>query len=118
MADAWIHPCRTCGACCATFRVSFPNAELDTAWGVVPEPLTEPISPARSAMRGTNQQVPRCVALEGAVGISSTCTIHTVRPAPCRAFAASWEDGTAHDRCDHARARHGLPALTPDDWLV
>jgi Fe-S-cluster containining protein len=110
------HPCRTCGACCATFRVSFYRGDTDASFGVVPDALTEPVTPFLVAMRGTNQTPSRCVALEGDVGRETTCTIHALRPGPCREFAASWEDGTPHDRCDAARARWGLPALEPGDW--
>jgi Fe-S-cluster containining protein len=110
------HPCRTCGACCATFRVSFYGGETDAVYGEVPIDLTEPVTPHRVAMRGTNQIPPRCVALDGPVGGLTTCTIHTIRPSPCREFEAAWEDGTPHDRCDAARARHGLAPLTPQDW--
>lgn len=110
------HPCRTCGACCATFRVSLYRAELDTAWGAVPSALTEDIGPFRVAMRGTTTTPPRCTALEGEVGVHTTCAIHAVRPDACRAFGASWEQGIAEPRCDAARARHGLTPLTPEDW--
>ena len=111
-----VHPCLTCGACCATFRVSFPNAELDSAWGSVPVDLTEPLTPSRSVMRGTAREPVRCEQLVGVIGASTSCRVHPLRPTPCREFAASWEDGTPHDRCDAARARHGLAPLRPSDW--
>lgn len=113
---AWIHPCRPCGACCSTFRVSFPHAELDSVWGEVPTDLTEPLTPSRSAMRGTNCATPRCTALDGAVGGFTTCTIHLTRPTPCREFNAAGEDGVPNERCDAARAKWGLPPLTDADW--
>jgi Fe-S-cluster containining protein len=112
----WVHPCRRCGACCATFRVSFYWAEAGLGEGQVPEALTEQISPTRVAMLGTNRPNPRCVALEGEIGVETTCTIHAVRSTPCRDFEASWESGTHNPRCDAARARHGLAPLQPEDW--
>lgn len=114
MAD-WIHPCLTCGACCATFRVSFYWAEIEGEGGV-PAELTVPVTPFRAAMDGTHRANPRCVALDGQLGASVRCTIHPRRPTPCREFAASYEDGTPHERCDEARARHGLAPLQPSSW--
>ncbi len=111
-------PCLRCGACCAAFRVSFYSGECDDAWGEVPTALTEPITPSRSAMRGTNQASPRCVALLGDVGDRVACSIYGRRPTPCGGFLAAWEDGTHQPRCDEARARYGLPPLTPEDWGV
>jgi Fe-S-cluster containining protein len=111
-----VHPCRTCGACCASFRVSFYWGEGDDAHGVVPEELTVPISPFLRAMAGTERHPPRCVALAGIVGETSTCRIHERRPTPCREFAASWENGEPNPGCDGARRRAGLPALRPADF--
>ncbi len=116
---AWEHPCRRCGACCASFRVSFYWAEAGTQPDQVPEALTLAISPHRAAMRGTERAgTPRCVALDGELGVSTTCTIHPVRPSTCRAFDASFEHGAHEARCDEARARHGLAPLTLNDWDV
>ena len=30
---------------------------------------------------------------------------------------ASYEFGSASAQCDKSRIAHGLPALTPDDWI-
>jgi len=84
--------------------------------GPVPADLAEPVTPFRLAMRGTSQPKPRCIALDGTVGEWTGCMIHTDRPTPCREFGASYEDGVHNPSCDDARARHGLPALTLDDW--
>lgn len=111
LGPAWTHPCRTCGACCASFRVSFYWAEP------VPVQLTQRITPLFVAMKGTAAPPRRCVALDGAIGVDSTCTIYDDRPSPCREFAASMENGEPNDRCDAARARHGLPPLTNRDWI-
>ncbi len=110
------HPCLSCGACCASFRVSFYRGEAVPGPGAVPEELVVPVTPFRVAMRGTDQRPPRCEALEGPLGGPCRCTIYPLRPSPCREFEASWEDGTANPRCDEARARHGLRPLTPEDF--
>lgn len=111
-AAATLSPCLTCGACCATYRVSFYFGEALGDDGV-PDELTTQIGPFRAAMLGTDAPRPRCVALEGEIGRSTRCAIWPRRPTPCREFAASWEDGVHEERCDAARARHGLPPLAP-----
>lgn len=109
------NPCRTCGACCASFRVSFYWGETDAApTGLVPAHLTEAITPHRVAMLGTNQAKPHCIALHGTVGESVTCTIYPLRSSACREFAASWECGVHNPSCDRARAKHGLLPLRRD----
>jgi Fe-S-cluster containining protein len=112
------NPCLDCGACCAHFRISFYWSEADpAAGGVTPPALTTKLAPYRAMMRGTDRQTPRCVALEGEIGSRVRCTIHPLRPSPCRDFAASWTDGTRNERCDRARAAHGLPPLEPPRTL-
>lgn len=64
-------------------------------------------------MRGTDRKPPRCIALEGDIGRSVRCTIYERRASPCRDFQASWVDGQHNERCDRARAAHGLPPLAP-----
>ncbi|TXH68650.1 MAG: YkgJ family cysteine cluster protein [Thiothrix sp.] len=116
MADAHTsaNPCLSCGACCACFRVSFYWGESDAApGGYVPAALTQPISPYRAAMQGTDQPEPRCVALEGQVGSQVLCTIHPKRPSPCREFNASWEKNIFNEACDRARQKYHLAALEP-----
>lgn len=111
------HPCQSCGACCASFRVAFHWSEADAdAGGMTPAALTEPLDPHRVVMRGTYAAPVRCVALAGRVGASVHCTIYPRRPSPCRDLRASWEDGRPSPQCDRARASHGLPALVPADW--
>lgn len=106
------NPCLSCGACCACFRVSFYWGESDTApGGYVPTELTQPISPYRAAMRGTDQAEPRCVALKGQVGIEVSCNIHPKRPSPCREFNASWEQNVFNEACDRARQKYQLAPL-------
>jgi Fe-S-cluster containining protein len=111
------HPCLTCGACCAHFRISFHWSEADPALGgTVPIALTEPMRRHERVMKGTSQGSPRCVALDAEIGVRSRCSIHPQRPSVCRDVPASWEFGAASPQCDKARIAHGLPALTPADW--
>ena len=108
------NPCLECGACCAFYRVSFHWSEAERfLGGVTPVELTQPVTAHRAAMRGTDRPRPRCVALEGEIGQTVRCSIYTQRPSPCREFTASWVDGRRNERCDQARAAHGLPPLTP-----
>jgi uncharacterized protein len=108
------NPCLSCGACCAYFRASFHWLETTAApGGATPAELTMPVSPHLVAMRGTGRKAPRCVALDGSIGASVSCTIYEKRASPCREFQASWVDGVYNERCDRARAAHGLAPLPP-----
>lgn len=106
-------PCLSCGACCASFRVSFYWVELQDSGGVVPDDQTERVNLHRACMKGTNQAEPRCVALAGKVGEQVHCTIYDNRPSPCRDFSCNDEVGKYNESCDKARAKFGLPPLTP-----
>ncbi|MES2467997.1 MAG: YkgJ family cysteine cluster protein [Verrucomicrobiota bacterium] len=97
------HPCLSCGACCATFRVSFYWAEAATRG--LPPGLTEKVNPWLSCMAGTNAAAPRCAALEGQIGIRTGCRVYPQRPSPCR------EVQPGDSQCAKARANHGLPPL-------
>ena len=101
------HPCLTCGACCASFRVDFARQELDEHGGRVPSGLADTLTEHLCRMRGTDHRTPRCAALTGKIGEKAACGIYEWRPSPCREFEAG---STA---CDHARMRHRLPALAP-----
>lgn len=103
--------CTRCGACCATYRVSFTRHELDSDGGCVPSALTENIDDQGVMMRGTGDQPPRCVALRGAVGENACCAIYENRPTPCRAFARDAAIGFGDSSCGDARRLHGLPPL-------
>ena len=111
------NPCLSCGACCAAFRVSFYWREADDAGGEVPAALVEDVNSLRRCMRGTNQPKPRCTALEGAIGERVACAIYRHRPSPCREFGVHRIGGRwivtpdQLERCNHARALHGLPPL-------
>lgn len=113
------HPCRRCGACCASFVVAFHWAETaGDAAAAVPSALTEPLDAHRVAMRGTFARTPRCTALQGAVGTLNHCSIYDRRPSPCRELQPAWEHGAPSPQCDRARARHGLAPLRPEDWTL
>lgn len=110
------NPCLECGACCAFFRVSFYWAEADDATpGGVPAELTEDFNNTYRFMKGTGGPVPRCAALRGEIGGSVFCSIHSRRPSPCRNFTLSFSSGERNERCDKARAAHGLPPMSPHD---
>ena len=112
------HPCLSCGACCAFFRVSFHWSEtLNESYGV-PDALTEKISPHSLAMIGTNQKIIRCQSLSGFIGEEVKCKIYENRPSPCRSFSASFENGEVDERCDRARTGNGLSPLKLADWSV
>ena len=96
-------PCQACGACCASFRVSFYWAEAQ-ANGIPPE-LTEQVTPTFSCMAGTNSRTPRCQALQGTIGQHLTCRIYAQRPSPCR------EVQPGDEQCAKARALHAMQPL-------
>jgi Fe-S-cluster containining protein len=104
--------CLTCGACCAAFRVSFYWVESDeTAVDSVPADMTCQVAPLLCAMKGTDQPHPRCIALQGDVGVRVWCTIYERRPSVCREVVPSGQTGSANIWCDRARAIYGLPPL-------
>ena len=106
------HPCRTCGACCAAFRVSFDVRELDSEpGGRVPAGLTDAETATLCRMRGTDHAPPRCIALTGTIGSAVACGIYPERPSPCREFGERVEIGVIEDACNRARLRHGLLPL-------
>ena len=67
-------------------------------------------------MKGTDQERPRCISLEGQLGEQVRCTIYNNRPSCCRAFEASLESGIRNPRCDKARQSKGFAPLTLADW--
>lgn len=101
------HPCLSCGACCASFRVDFSACETQEQGGTVPDGLAVEVTDTLRRMRGTDHSPPRCAALTGRVGVQASCGIYEWRPSPCREF----EPGSA--ACERARLRHGLGAY-PD----
>ena len=103
MSHTNANPCLDCGACCASFRVSFYWSEAEARG--LPAALTEQVNAWFSCMGGTNQARPHCIALEGAVGEAVSCRVYDQRPSPCREVEAG--DG----QCTKARTRHGLPSI-------
>ncbi len=112
-----LHPCLSCGACCAFFKVSFHWSETLAVSHHVPVHLTEMATSHRLSMLGTSQVKPRCTALSGQVSEDVSCDIYKERPSGCRDFKASFEDGKSHDKCDQARIGHNLLPLTLESWL-
>lgn len=99
------HPCLSCGACCAAFRVDFSIWEHEDQGGSVPAGLATELTATLYRMRGTDHHPPRCAALTGTVGKRAACGIYEWRPSPCRELEAT------SPACQRARARHGLPPL-------
>ncbi|EKN5089650.1 YkgJ family cysteine cluster protein [Yersinia enterocolitica] len=116
--SAEINPCVSCGACCAYFRVSFYWSEAKDGGGTVPSAMTEQVTPFISCMSGTNGKSSRCIALQGEVGQSVSCSIYNDRPPPCHEFEQSGEAGIHNPYCDRARAHYGLPPLAVDNIEV
>lgn len=109
------NPCQSCGACCASFRVSFYWGETDDApGGFVPAQLTEAVAPLLRCMKGTSTQPVRCIALQGEVGKQVACGIYAGRPSPCREFNMVEPDGSPNPRCVALRAQLMLNWPTPD----
>lgn len=111
------HPCRSCGACCAYFRVSFHWSETLPESHGVPIELTSSISLHKNAMNGTSLQTPSCVALLGVIGEATSCQIYNNRPSVCRTFQPSFENGSMNKNCETARLGKGLIGLTLENWL-
>lgn len=115
-----LSPCQRCGACCAAYRVDFHPAELAGgayAWGEgVPPELTVPVTAQLVRMAGTDAQPPRCVALEGDVGVGVGCRLYPSRPSPCREFNPLAAVGVTDEACARARRRHGLAPLPRGEW--
>lgn len=113
------HPCLSCGACCACFRVAFHWSEAQPFNpDGPPEALVVPLRRHEVAMRGTDGPNPRCAALAGAIGINGHCSIYPQRPSVCREVEPSWEFGRHSPQCDKGRLAFGLRPLTPEDWAI
>ncbi|WP_374404585.1 YkgJ family cysteine cluster protein [Niveibacterium sp.] len=95
------NPCLDCGACCASFRVSFYWSEATD----LPETLIEQVTPFFACMAGTNGAAPHCNALQGVVGQQVACRVYAQRPPACREVEAG------DDKCNRARSRYGLESL-------
>ena len=91
--------CTHCGACCATFRVSFYWSE----GAALPPDYTEALTPVYDCMAGTNQAQPKCIALEGEVGREVSCSVYALRSSTCK------EVQLGDAQCQKARLAHHLP---------
>lgn len=110
------NPCTHCGACCAYYRASFYWAEAEPSLGgTVPPELTEKLTEHMAMMKGTWGPNPRCICLEGEIGVQVGCSIYPLRSSGCRDFPFAWDNGEPHDRCDKARAAWSLPPLPQPD---
>jgi Fe-S-cluster containining protein len=103
MNPADIHPCTSCGACCAHYRVSIHWLEASQR-GLPADDLI-PVTPHLVCLPGTAAAPVRCGYLEGSIGSRTSCSVYASRPSPCREVMP----GDAH--CLKARAAHGLPPL-------
>lgn len=112
------NPCVGCGACCAYFRATFHWMECASAGGTVPDDSVVQVTPHRVAMKGTDSATsPYCINLQGKIGESAFCGAYSTRSSTCRDnFPGSYQFGEKNERCDKARAKHGLRPLTPADW--
>ena len=98
-----IHPCTSCGACCAHFRVSFHW--LEACQRGLPADGLIPVTPHLVCLPGTSAAPIRCGFLEGSVGSRTACSVYPARPSPCR------EVMPGDAQCLKARSAHGLPPL-------
>jgi Fe-S-cluster containining protein len=85
--------------------------------GVTPAALAAKLTPHHAVMRGTEYRPRRCVALAGEIGHNVSCEVYAQRPSACRELQPSWSEGVRDERCDRARAAHGLPPLEPADYV-
>ena len=113
LSDHPANPCLACGACCASFRVSFYCGEVvGGSAGRVPAELTSKVNDVLACMRGTERGGGRCIALVGTLGRPGiACRIYADRPTTCREFDAWLADGTPDPDCQRVRAAIGLPRL-------
>lgn len=111
MPDDDANVCKSCGACCNYFRISFYFGEIDTMkQGFVPDEKAEKLNSFFACMKGTNNKPTqnRCIALKGEIGKDVSCSIYHNRPSPCREFAVFDDNGAMNPRCIKARQAHGL----------
>lgn len=95
--------CQSCGACCASFRVSFYWAEGEMLG--IPEHMTAKLNDFYSCMKGTEKKPVKCVALAGNVGEKVACQIYQQRSSTCQSV------NVGDEQCQKARALHGLAPL-------
>ena len=104
------NPCLSCGACCASFRISYHWSEN------VPDGFFNETNQTFRSLKSKKDQEgrPRCTALDGEIGKLVACGIYENRPSPCRDFRFSYEDGGPKEiRCDESRIKAGMQVLSP-----
>lgn len=104
------NPCKSCGACCTHFRISFYQGELISNGGFVPEDLVTQITPFYVAMKGT-EHGGRCTSLRGNIGENISCDIYHNRPSSCRMFPVWLEDGSPNPKCQELRMKNNLKPI-------
>ncbi len=92
------HPCLSCGACCASFRVDFAVYEMQAMGGTVPDGLALDVNGSTCRMRGTEQVPIRCAALTGQVGQQVACRIYELRPRPASSSRRATTPATRRGR--------------------
>jgi Fe-S-cluster containining protein len=97
--------CQSCGACCA-YSADWPRFSLETdeALARIPRAL---VDASQAKMRCAGE---RCAALTGKIGVATACSIYPLRPDVCRACQPG------DPECNMARARYGLPEITPPEF--
>jgi Fe-S-cluster containining protein len=98
--DEGAAPCQTCGACCS-FSSEWPRFSLESEADLERIP-PELVDDAHGRMRCDGN---RCSALVGDIGVSTSCSIYSVRPEVCRACVPG------DDACQLARRRFNLAPL-------
>ena len=95
-------PCQSCGACCC-YSASWPrfSTEEDAALDLIPKKLVN------EQLSGMRCEGDRCAALQGQIGVATSCAIYASRPDVCRTCMPG------DDECAMARRKHGLPVLAP-----
>lgn len=103
-------PCKSCGACCAYFKVEFNKKKNPQ----VPE---EKIHFHRGSytLKGAEKFKQRCNNLAGTIGKDVSCDIYENRPDVCKLFDVWLPNGKQNPRCKTARIYHGLPGEIPLD---
>jgi Fe-S-cluster containining protein len=93
-------PCQACGACCS-YSSNWPRftTEDEAALDLIPQKF---VNDELSGMRCEGE---RCSALNGKVGVATSCVISAIRPQVCRTCMPG------DPECAMARRRRGLPAL-------
>ncbi len=92
--------CQACGACCS-YSSEWPRFSIED------DAAIERIAPkfVNERQSGMRCDGDRCSALQGIVGVGTSCGVYAVRPEVCRTCVPG------DDECRLARARFGLEPL-------